>query len=252
MCYHNSMIKPPFVNDGIYHIYNRGVEKRDVFLGDADHLRFIHDVYEFNDEEAVAASNIRLSLRKPSLITPQALDPQCLEVKPPNIEVSRKKRQLLVRILAFCLMPNHYHLLLQQIAEKGIVRFMHKLGTGYTMYFNQKNNRVGALFQGAFKAKEVKNDGHLWILPSYIHLNPLDLFAPEWRERSIDNASKAMDFLENYRWSSFSDYIGKKNFPSVTQRDFLEDIVGDPEKYRSSIHEWLQEMDKENIRGFFP
>ena len=232
------MQKPQFANNEIYHIYNRGVEKRQVFLEDRDYLRFIHDLFEFNDIGSASPSNIRLATRQPS---------QCLEVQLPNID-ERKPRKLLVEILAFCLMPNHFHLLLKQLVVNGVVKFMQKLGTGYTNYFNIKRERVGPLFQGRFKAVLIKNDSHLRHIPHYIHLNPLDSILPEWRENKIKSSKKAIAFLENYRWSSLRDYIGVKNFPSVTHNGLILDLSGGTKEYRRSIEDWMKEMDLEKIR----
>ena len=233
------MKKPQFINNEIYHIYNRGVEKRKVFLGKTDYLRFIHDLFEFNDENPCAPSNIRFSIRHPAKIDTL----HCLKTWSLNIS-KRKPRKLLVHLLAFCLMPNHFNLFIKQNEENGIVQFMQKLGTGYSMYFNEKQKRVGHLFQGRFKAVLVNEEKYFDYLPYYIHFNPLDLIEPSWREGKIKNYQKAINFLNSYRWSSYLDYIGKKNFPSVTQREFLLDIFGGEENYRSSIKKWLKEMSK--------
>ena len=210
------MKKPVFINGQICHVYNRGVDKRQTFMEKGDYFRFIHDLYEFNDE-APALHPLSQPRRSPNTS----------EVELLKIGRSRK-RELLVEILVFCLMPNHFHLLLRQIKEKGIERFMQKQGTGYTNYFNKKYERSGALFQGRFKAVLVEDDAQLLHLPYYIHCNPIDLIEPNWRERGIGEPKKVMEFLESYRWSSFPDYIGKKNFPSVTSRDFIAEIVGRP------------------------
>jgi putative transposase len=236
------MKKPVFVNNNIYHLYNRGVEKRKVFMDDRDHLRFIHDLFEFNDRESSPPPNIRFSSRRPS-----TLNTQCFEVELQNIEKERKPRKLLVELLAFTLMPNHYHLLVRQKVDNGISTFMQKMGTGYTNYFNLKYERDGSLFQGRFKAVPVEREAHFIHLPYYIHLNPLDLVTPEWRARKMQNPKKAMHFLENYRWSSFLDYIGKKNFPSVTQRKFLLDFFSGPAEYKKSTLEWIEEMNLESM-----
>ena len=225
-----------FVNEGIYHVYNRSVEKREIFVDDQDRFRFIHDLFEFNDE----APAVNFYYKRPLL--------QSYETKSHKIE--QQKRKLLVEILAFVVMPNHFHLLLRQIKENGISNFMHKLGTGYTMYFNQKYERAGSLFQGTYKAILVNQEAHFIHLPYYIHLNPLDLKFPEWRDREIKNYKQAMKFLENYRWSSFLDYIGKKNFPSVTQREFLNEFFEGPENYKKDAMKWLKEMDLEEIEDF--
>ena len=222
-----------FVDGEIYHIYNRGVEKRNIFLDDQDCFRFIHDLFEFNDEEPA----INLYYKKSSF--------QSYEAKP------RKKhqRKLIVEILVFILMPNHFHLLLKQRKDNGIPEFMQKLGTGYTMSFNQKYKRSGSLFQGTYKAVLVEDGAHFIHLPYYIHSNPLDLKFPEWRNKKIKNYKEAMNFLENYRWSSFPDYIGKKNFPSVTSREFLLEFFGGPEQYKKDTIKWLKEMDLEGIKN---
>jgi putative transposase len=133
-------------------------------------------------------------------------------------------------------MPNHFHFLVRQKEKNGIVKFMQKLGTGYTMYFNQKQKRVGGLFQGRFKAINIDREVHFIHLPHYIHTNPLSLNY---------GGSTSIEFLENYRWSSFPDYIGKKNFPSVTKREFLLNVFGSEKKYKALTEELLKEYDEE-------
>lgn len=227
------MKRPKFVSGEIYHVYNRGVEKRDIFSDDQDRFRFIHNLFEFNDESP--ALNIYYK--------------NLYEVSPRKIENKPKEpRKPLVEILAFCLMNNHYHLLLRQKKEGGISKFMQKLGTGCTMYFNQKYERTGVLFQGLFKAVLIKDESHFIHIPYYIHLNPLDLIAPDWRDGEIKDFNKVIKFLENYRWSSYLDYVGKKNFPSVTQRGFLLEFFEGPEEYKKNIFNWLKELDISKIK----
>lgn len=221
-------------------MYSRGVEKRTIFHDDQDRFRFIHDLFELNDQSTVPNIFYRF--------TRHSRQHQSIEVRPRYIPRDRNPRKLLVEILAFCLMPNHFHLLLRQKIDRGITRFMQKLGTGYTMYFNQKQQRVGPLFQGRFKAIHVGRDSHFIHLPFYIHLNPLDLYAPEWRMRVVKDYRKVLHFLETYRWSSHLDYLGKQNFPSVTQRAFLSRFFGGPEKYKQAVVAWLKTLELENIR----
>jgi len=242
------MKKPQFVNSHIYHIYNRGVEKRKTFLDEIDHLRFIHDLFEFNDINPAISSNVRFTTNQPSKINTSCLN-QLLEVQLPKVERKQKRfhRKLVIEILAFCLMPNHYHLLVRQLVDNGIVKFMQKLGTGYTNYFNLKYERVGPLFQGRFKAVRVAKESHLLHLPNYIHFNPLELIMPKLKDDGMKDYKKAIVFLENYRWSSFPDYIGKKNFPSITQRDFLSEMLGAPKNYKINTEKWLAEMNVEEI-----
>ncbi len=224
----------------IIHALNRGVDKRIIFLDDSDRYRFIHDLFIFNNQENVINS-LRF-LNKDN----QLSDIRCHSVEGGE---KRKPRKLLVRIHAFCLMPNHYHLLLSPLIEDGIPRFMKKLNMGYAKYFNEKYKRSGALFQGKYKSILIEDEAHFIHIPYYIHLNPLDLTAPEWRERELKDINKALKFLENYRWSSHLDYTGKKNFPSVTQRDLFLDFFGSEKKYEKSIKKWLEDMNEEDISG---
>lgn len=226
----------PSTNE-IYHVYNRGVEKRKIFLNDKDHLRFIHDLFEFNDQEP--ALNLNYYFNRQS---------QSMEVKLPYINPERNKRKFLVELQAFCLMPNHFHLMLKQLVDNGITEFMRKIGTGYTNYFNKKYTRVGSLFQGPYKSTIIKSEAHFIHLPYYIHFNPLDLYMPEWRDKKIKNFNKALKYLKDYRWSSYLDYIGKKNFPSVTQREFLLDFLGGSKEYKKETTKWLREIDLDEIK----
>ena len=225
----------------LYHILNRGVDKRKIFLDVQDHLRFIHDLFEFNDEDSVNTA-FHSFKRKYG---------EYYDVRRRNIGVikkERKPRKMLVDILTFCLIPNHYHLLLIPRVQNGIALFMKKLNGGYAKYFNARYERKGTLFEGRYKKVIIKDEAHFIHLPYYIHLNPLDLITPEWRERKLSNFTKAMKFLDSYRWSSHLDYAGEKNFPSVTQRDFLLEFFGGHKQYKCGITEWLKELSLEDMR----
>lgn len=236
------MNRPQFVNDEIYHIYNRGVDKRNVFLDKQDHFRFIHDLFEFNNEVNVNNKNYYFNS-------------QNIEVEPRYFEENKQKKQapriLLVELLAFCLMPNHYHLLVRQKKDDGIVKFMQKIGTGYTMYFNQKNERVGSLFQGRFRAINVSKQEYLDHLFFYIHFNSLDLFDSNWQKLGAEKTKDLIAFLENYRWSSHLDYLGKKNFPSLTQREFMLKTLGGYLSYKEQLEKSILEINQNNGREDF-
>src|SRR3989344_7139585 len=124
------MRKEVFVNGGFYHIYNRGNNKRKVFLGRGDLERFFQSMQEFNSEEPIGSIHIS-SFKEPLL---------------------RSSTSKLVDFVCFCLNPNHYHFIIRQLTDKGIEKFMHRLGTGYTNYFNEKHKCSGSLFQGRYKA----------------------------------------------------------------------------------------------------
>jgi len=145
-----------------YHLYNRGVEKRNIFLEKRDSSRFQRLIYLAN-----GTSPIRFSETEG-----QALN---------NID----RGDPLVAIGAYVLMPNHFHLLVKEVIENGLSKFMEKLATGYSMYFNKKHERVGPLFQGRFKGEHVDNDKYLKYLYAYIHLNPVKLIEPNWKKEGI-------------------------------------------------------------------
>ena len=113
---------------------------------------------------------------------------------------------------------------------------MQKLGTGYTGYFNNKYQRSGCLFEGKYKAVLVQKDAHFIHLPYYIHANPLDLM----KLKDRGHTEKELTFLTSYRWSSYPDYVGKKNFPSVTQREFLLSSFGNTEQHKKDFTQWLR------------
>lgn len=210
----------------LFHIMNRGVEKRTIFMNDKDRLRFIHNLFMFNDVDWV--QNNVYAMKK------------ALENKTHVIE--RKKRRL-VDIHVFCLMPNHFHLLLSPLVEDGVAKFVHKISMGYAKYFNTKYERTGVLFQGSYRKVSVTDDSHFIHLPYYIHCNPLDLIAPEWRNNKIKDAHRALAFLQRYRWSSYLDYTGVRNFPEVTHRSFLTKYYGGKMNTRDAFISWIRELD---------
>ena len=210
--------------DYIYHIYNRGVDKRTIFDDDTDRRRFLCDLYFFNNRDST--DNIRF------------FDFQ-----------SQKKdddREKLVEILSFVLMPNHFHLLLKPLVENGVSEFMRKLGVGYTHYFNMKNERSGSLFQGKYKFVKIEDDEQLNYIPFYIHFNPAELVETGWKEKEIQDKNKLINFLKSYEWSSLGDYLGNSRFANIINKDILIDYLGTPKELGREIDEWLTEISSPN------
>jgi len=221
--------RPQLVNGEIYHIVIRGVGDSLIFKDIDDYYRGIFSLYEFNDINQVLIRDrrrVRIRAKKSG--------------RGQSSATSADGRQILVEVMAFCFMPNHIHLLIKQIKDNGITRFMRKFGTGYAVYFNKKYNRKGHLFQGRFRAVLIKTDEQLKTAFVYIHTNGISLIAPKWKEEGIKNSEAVIKFLENYKWSSYSDYLGKKNFPSVTKRDFLLKAMGGQEGCRKFVENWIK------------
>ncbi|MFH1575629.1 MAG: transposase [Candidatus Nealsonbacteria bacterium] len=205
-----------------YHTYNRGTEKRKIFLEDSDYFRGVHDLYEFNDAKSVINLNQRFNGS--------------------STAINNKLREKIVSLGTWCLMPNHYHIFSSPLADKGLPKFHQKFGGGYTWFFNAKYKRSGALFQGRYKKIQVINDTQALQLICYIHSNPLDLWKPDWKEKGLINLEiqNALKFLEQYRWSSHLDWWGIKNFPSLIEADFMNRFFNGPKEYREFFTNWLR------------
>jgi len=188
------MKRPRFANDCFYHVYNRGVDKRKVFLNNKDYRRFFYSIKDFNDKNSSINLFRRVSVSGNTIDVGNRISHKIVDREP------------LVEIVSFCLMPNHFHFILRQIEDWGVSRFMQKMGIGYTNYFNQKYERNGVLFQGKFKAVLIDRDAYLNYLKQYVYLNPLDIIEPGWKEAGLKNWRKAKKFLESYRWTDCKDY----------------------------------------------
>lgn len=162
----------PLANEHFYHIYNRGVEKRIIFLDYHDYQRFLQTLYYY-----------QFSGPKPALSLYDRFKVKDFSQNPKIVE-----------IVCYCLMPNHIHLLIRQLQDNGISEFMGKVLNSYTKYFNTKHTRVGPLFQGAFKAVLVENDIQFVHVSRYIHLNPY--------------TSELVQDLSSYPYSSYPHFIG--------------------------------------------
>lgn len=176
-------------NNNVYHhIYNRGAHKAAIFLDGGDYYRMLKLLYIANNDEPFVISRL-----------------------PENIFTIERKK-ILVDIIAYCLMPNHIHIALKKTNTDqcgqwdNITKFIHKLTTGYSAYFNKKYNHSGTIWQGSYKEKTVYDGLYIKTLIDYIHLNPADL-----KHESVSkNASKSekLDFAMNYEYSSIKDYEG--------------------------------------------
>lgn len=187
-----------------YHIYNRGNNKNNIFHEKQDYDYFINLFILMNSQSRSRSRYIN------------------------NTKVKGDK---VVSIGAYCLMPNHFHLLLKQEKDNGITKFMQKLSTAYVMYYNKKYKRTGSLFEGKFKSKNASEDIYLKYLFSYIHLNPLKLVDKEWKSKKLNK--KDYEFLTKYKYSSFNEYvngkfffISKGSFPKYfpTKKVFINEI----------------------------
>lgn len=210
---------------GIYHIIQRGVEKRKIFTNSQDYSRFILGLEFFSRDASVDIWN---------LVAPGVPGTPGERI----VRAREESAKPIVELMAFALMPNHFHLIVREIQEGGISLFMMKMG-GYSRYFNNQHNRIGPLFQSRYKMVPVKTDAQLSILFAYVHTNPVELVEPKWKDLKVVNRKKATDFLGDYKWSSYRDYLGLQNFSNATQCDFFLDLYGGTRGCRQMIEDWI-------------
>jgi len=191
------MRKEQFADGNYYHVYNRGVDKRSTFQDQLDYEEFIEALKRSQYKDDIA-----------------------------HVEINY-----------FCLMENHYHLVLRQDIEKGISDFMHKLGTQYTEYFNKKYKRTGCLFEGPYKVKPLLDDPHFLHISRYVHLNPLKYHYKDWKLKGVKNIKKAFDFLKQYKWSSYPLIFGKKSFINAKP---IRDEFKTSAEYDRFLVDWIK------------
>jgi len=222
--------KAKFTNNEIYHISLRAVGDTQIFIDENDYFRGIFSIYEFNNSNFVTIQNRRRARLVEKKIEKKDRCPTPIQLA--------DKRDKMVDIFAFAFMPNHIHLLLRQLKDNGITEFMRKVGGGYANFFNKKKNRKGHLFN-QFHAVHVQDDEQFITNFLYIHSNPASLIEPGWKENGIKNPKKVAEFLKNYKWSSYRDYLGFKNFPSITNRALFLDLIGKEKNCREAIKNWI-------------
>jgi len=213
-----SIRKIAFVPKEFYHIYNRGNSKQKIFTDKEDYNRFISLMYACN-----SINNFRIySLNKSE--------------SPYDFE----RTTTLVDIGAYVLMPNHFHILITQTENGDISRFLQKLSTAYVMYYNKKYRRTGSLFEGKFKSKHLDSDQYLKYIYSYIHLNPIKLINKDWKERGIQNKKKAIDYLNQYQYSSYIDNIDRKRLQNkVLSQKAFPGYFSTSKEFTKEIFEWI-------------
>ncbi|HPT18396.1 MAG TPA: transposase [Candidatus Paceibacterota bacterium] len=199
-----------------FHIYNRGNDKRIIFDNDDDYRHFVKLLYASNSKDGFVLRDMKKNI----------------------FDTSQEDK--IVSIGAWCLMPNHFHLILTPIDDDGISKFMQKLSTAYSMYYNGKYKRSGSLFQGKFKSQHTENDRYLKYLFSYVHLNPVKIIQKDWKEKGIENKQKAISFLESYKYSSYMDYLGVNRLENkILDKKAFPEYFSSSEKIKDEIFDWI-------------
>lgn len=217
-------IRAPFAPSEWYHCYNRGVEGRKVFCDKKEYERFLQLLFLSNSQKVIHRSNLLLAVEE-------------------NI-FDMERGEAYVDIGAYCLMPNHFHLLLRERGEGGVTTFMRKLMTSYTMYFNIKHQRVGNLFMKPFRSRHVHNDRYFQRVLQYIHCNPVELYEPGWKKGNVSSLKALQKKLHAYGYSSFAEHAGIQTFKSPILSKGVFDIAHQvpPQKMLAEARAYYQEM----------
>jgi putative transposase len=218
--------KDRFIIGEYYHLYNRGIDKRVIFKLERDYERFIMLLYICNSTDSFRLDDL-LNKKHKTLNEILVLD----------------KGNPLVSIGAWCLMTNHFHILIKQETEGGITKFMKKLGTGYSMFFNIKYQRQGALFGGPFKSKLIGvDDNYMRSLFAYIHLNSLDIEFSGWEDNLNKSSDEMKSFLESYRYSSYQDYIDVDRVEkNIINKEAFPDYFGTTKSFKDFVENYFIE-----------
>jgi len=224
----------------ICHIYNRGANKGIIFNNDADKWRFLKGMFLFNDEKTSSSILYNIERENKGRINFNLLKD--------FVNNHRDDREPLVRIMADCLMSNHFHLIVQELQGGGISKFMHKLGTGYTVFKNKKDNRGGgSLFQGPYKLVKVETDEQLKYLLVYVNvINPGQLIEANLKEEGIKDINAIVGFAEEYDWSTNKEYLGTRE-SIIIDKGLLGEIFSHRQEYRNFIRETLLSKRYNNI-----
>lgn len=204
--------KHPIFTDQIYHVFNRSVASLPIFNENRDYERMCEEIdfYRFTEPGVRFSHYNRLDTEKRNAY----------------LEKLHKDGKKQVLIYSFCLIPNHFHLVLKETEEKGIQRFIGNIQNSYAKYFNIKNKRSGSLFQEMFKAIRIETDEYFLQVIRYVHINPYSSFVV----RKIED-------LANYRWSSLGEYLAGKNYLDFIDKDFLNSFYSSPEKLREFTYD---------------
>jgi putative transposase len=193
-----------YVPNGVYHIYNRGIEKQDIFKEDEDYVIFLWYLKSYllpSDDPAF--KNLPVGIKREIL----------------NFNLYKR-----IKLIAFVLMPNHFHLMLKQTDERAIIELLRRLSNAYVKYFNTKYKRIGPLFQGKYKAVLIDKESYFLHLTRYIHRNPLEILKKSTGEELI-----------KYPFSSYPDYCGERKFSFI---------------YKDEILDYFKSIKESDLRGF--
>lgn len=211
--------KQSFVGGEYYHLYNRGIDKKVIFLDKEDYTHFLYLMYVCNTTKSIKIRDLGKNF---------------------------ERGETVVYIGAYCLMPNHFHILLRTKNENGVSKYMRKLLTAYAMYFNKKYSRTGRLFANTFKSSHVNSDIYFKYIYAYIHLNPAKLIDKNWKDKRSKPKTELLEFIFEYPYSSLSEYykdIERKNKNHITDLTSFPNYFVNLLEHKKELFDWLTTQD---------
>jgi REP element-mobilizing transposase RayT len=218
--------KTPLVNGEYYHVFNRGVDKRQVFMDTHDQERFIKSLVEFNSIEPTGGLFFN-------------------SFKNRQLRSLTSKSGKIVDLVSYCLNPNHFHLILRQVEDQGISKFLQRISTGYTKYFNDRQGRSGALFQGTFKSVHIENNEQLLHVSVYVNLNDRVHGVGKW---GLSAKSSWEEYTPGIQGICKKDIILSQFSDENHYKKFAEKAIKDIVKRRKNIDE--EGSDIKQILGY--
>lgn len=211
--------------DEYYHVYNRGAHKKIIFHDVADYARFLFSILYF--QSPTGFDQISRYVRR--FIQHRVFDID-------ETDASQIIGGRYVELVSFCLMQNHFHLILREVQAKGIARYMQRVLNSYTKYYNTKYDTSGHLFQGPYKAVHVVDNEQLVYLSTYIHRNPREL--PDWKNKE-----------GGYEWSSYQDYIGKPRWDKLLSTEMIREQFSTAGEYEKFVRTSPAKMDGKDSKN---
>lgn len=213
-----------FIKGEYYHVFNRGVGKRSIFIDDRDRWRFLTILFAFQGDVSFPQVGRLIYFVKHRMFDNEIFR-----------EVGKRQR---IQLINFCLMQNHFHCVLEEHTEGGISRYMQRVLNAYTKYFNERHQWVGHLFQGKFKSVHINRNDYLLYLSAYIHLNPRELKGWAGKEAK-------------YPWSSFQDFVGENRWGTFLKPDIITEQFTSRDEYRTFVEETPAKLIQGRVRDLF-
>jgi len=228
------MKKPTFVNGDYYHLYNHAIADKNIFDDPRDHIRFLSLLKEFNTNNHIELRRLKSNYKY-------------------NL-VAHDFSQPYVKIIAYCLMSNHFHLIIEQLTDGGITNFMQKIGTGYTMYYNTRYESRGHIFSNSFLANHIQTDDQLLYTTTYVHMNPVKKNKNVLYDLKVDK--EKLERLISYPWSSLPQYLNiddNKNYAELKylrppiNKEIINKILGQVSYKDYLFKGWINDSKKTKI-----